>query len=248
MSTIFIQHSEESPPGRALDALRSYGHSIKILRRFAGDPIPGNLDDVDAIVTCGGRDSARNNEANESLDTEAVFLARAHEAGVPILGLCLGAQLLARALGGTVSLLDGGPEVGFHDVALTPEGREDPLFKGIPWWTKQFQWHEDEISELPPNARLLGSSKRTKVQAFAVGTSSYGIQYHPEYDHELVVNHWEGNDPFIAAGGGHDELVRQTGLEYEEFARHADRFFESVALFLMPVDRLNTGIPHDLQY
>lgn len=248
MPTVFIQHSEESPPGRALEILRSYGHSIRVIRTDLGEPIPANLDEVDAIITCGGALSARNSETNELLETEAKFLASAHAAGIPILGLCLGAQLLARALGGTVSLLEGGPEVGFHEVALTPAGREDPMFKGIPWWTPQFQWHEDEISELPPGATLLASSKRTKVQAFLVGTSTYGIQYHPEYDRELVVIHWERDDPFTDAGGGHDALSQQTDVCYEEFARHADRFFESVALFLMPVDRLNTGIAHDVTH
>jgi GMP synthase-like glutamine amidotransferase len=248
MPTIIIQHSAVSPPGRVLDVLRSYGHSIQVLRTDAEGSIPANLDNVDAIVTCGGVLSARNTEPNEILEAECVFLASAHAAGIPIMGLCLGAQLLARALGGTVELLKGGPEVGFHEVAQTPDGREDPLFKGIPWWTPQFQWHEDEVTELPPDARLLASSKRTKVQAFAVGTSSYGVQYHPEYTKELVLGHWEQHDPFTEAGGGRDELARQTEREYEEFARHADRFFESVALFLMPVDRMSKGIAHDIEH
>lgn len=248
MSTIFIQHAAMSPPGLALEVLRSYGHSILILRTDLGESIPANLDEVDAVVTCGGALSARNSEPNTLLEVECSFLAEAHATGIPILGLCLGAQLLARALGGTVDLLDGGPEVGFHQVAQTPEGREDPLYKGIPWWTQQFQWHEDAITELPPDARLLASSKRTKVQAFAVGTSSYGVQYHPEYTRQLVVEHWEGDDPFTQAGGGRDELARQTEREYVEFARHSNRFFESVALFLMPVDRQSAGIAHDIDH
>ena len=121
---------------------------------------------------------------------------------MPILGLCLGAQMLAHALGGEVGKLPDGPEVGFHEMALTPAGREDPMFKGIPWWSRQFQWHEDAVLSAPPDARVLATSKRTPIQAFAVGTSSYGLQYHPEYTRELVVEHWNRPDPFTESGGG----------------------------------------------
>lgn len=248
MATIFLQHSELSPPGLAVDVLRSYGHALHVIRADQGAALPANLDDIDAIISCGGIQSARSDESSEMIEQECALLAEAHAAGIPILGLCLGAQILARALGGTVSLLEGGPEVGFKEVALTPDGREDPMFKGIPWWTQQFQWHEDAVTELPPGARLLASSELTRVQAFAVGTSSYGIQYHPEYDRALVVEHWQREDPFTQAGGGREELARQTDRCYEEFARHASRFFESVALFLMPVDRLSRGIPHDISH
>ncbi len=246
MPTLIIQHCGDSPPGNVLTILRSYGHSIQTIRTDLGDPIPENLDNLDAIISCGGPQTVR--KPDDVLNQEFTLLANAHAAGIPILGLCLGAQILAHALGGEVALLEGGPEVGFHEVALTPDGREDPLFKGIPWWTKQFQWHEDEISKAPPDARILSSSKRTKVQAFAVGTNSYGVQYHPEYTRQLVVDHWERPDGFTEAGGGKEELAKQTDREFDEFQRHALRFFESVALFLMPVDKISAGIPRDLEH
>ena len=246
MPTIFIQHHEVSPPGSTLEVLRTYGHSIRVIRTDQGESIPDNLDDIDAIISCGGPQSVLESDA--AMETEYAFLRAAHDAQIPILGLCLGAQILAHALGGEVGRMSGGAEVGFHDVALTPEGREDPLFKAIPWWTRQFQWHQDEITTAPPEARILASSKRCKVQVFAVGTSSYGVQYHPEYTRELVVEHWNRPDPFTESGGGTQELSRQTDEYYDEFERHGLRFFESVALFLMPLDRISAGIPRDLEH
>ena len=93
-----------------------------------------------------------------------------------------------------------------------------------------------------------GGSANAPVQAFAVGISSYGIQYHPEYTRQLVVDHWNRPDPFTESGGGVEELSRQTDAYFEEFNRHGQRFFESVALFLMPLDRFNTGIARDVEH
>ena len=239
MPTVFIQHHPASPPGSTLDVLRSHGHSIRIIKTHEGDEIPDSLDGIDAIISCGGPRSVCSPDA--AMEREYELLRLAHRAEVPILGLCLGAQMLAHALGGEVGKLESGPEVGFHEVALTPAGREDPLFKGIPWWTRQFEWHEDGVLTAPPDARVLASSKSAPIQAFSVGISTYGIQYHPEYTRDLVVEHWNRPDPLTEAGGGIEELARQTDLHFDEFHRHGMRFFESVALFLMPVDRLSEG-------
>lgn len=246
MPTIFIQHHAFSPPGTTLEVLRTYGHSIRVIRTDEGESIPDNLDDIDAIVSCGGPQSVLHSD--EKMEAEYAFLRSAHDAQIPILGLCLGAQMLAHALGGKVDKVDDGTEIGFQEVALTPAGREDPLFKGIPWWNRQFQWHEDQVVTAPSDARVLASSKRCKVQVFAVGTSSYGVQYHPEYNRQLVVEHWNRPDPLTESGGGIPELSRQTDEYYDEFERYGLRFFESVALFLMPLDRISSGIPRDIEH
>jgi len=246
MSTIFLQHHEDSPPGSAVEVLRSHGHAIRVIRTFAGDPVPTTLDGITGIVSCGGAQSVLDSDA--AMEAEYALLREAHERQVPVLGLCLGAQMLAHALGGEVGRLPDGPEVGFHEVGLTPAGREDPMFKGIPWWTQQFQWHEDGIVSAPPDARILAAGRRVPVQVFAVGTSSYGIQYHPEYTRDLVDEHCRRSDAMAAAGGGPEALARQAGEEFPDFERHALRFFESVALFLMPLDRMSAGIAKDVRH
>ena len=104
MSTLIIQNGETSPPGLALETLRRFGHSIQMVKVWNGESLPEDLGDVDAILSCGGEQSARNDVSDPAVDAQCAFLARAHEAGVPILGLCLGAQILARALGARSNL------------------------------------------------------------------------------------------------------------------------------------------------
>lgn len=246
MSTLIIDHHPVSPPGRCLEILRTYGHKVRLVRTHAGDTVPTDLDGIDAIVSCGGEQSAC--EPDAAMEAECALLAAAHAASVPVLGLCLGAQLLARALGGEVAKLADGPEVGFLEVALTPAGREDPLWKGIPWWSHQYLSHEDEVRTAPPGARILASSRRTPIQAFAVGSFTYGVQYHPEFTRDIVTGHWTKPGRFTDAGGGTEELMRQVDVHQEAFDRHAERFFESVALFLMPLDRLHAGVTREVEH
>ncbi len=248
MATLIIQNGETSPPGLALETLRRFGHAIRLVKTWQGETLPDDLVDVDAILSCGGEQSARNDVADSAIESQCALLALAHEAGVPILGLCLGAQILARALGGTVSSLEGGPECGFTEVSLNSVGREDPLFKGIPWKTHQFSWHEDVISALPPGAQALASSRRTDVQAFLVGTSTYGLQYHPEYGAAPLEEHCRRTDAFAASAGGSDALMADLSEHGVNVMRHAERFFESVALFLMPADRIHRGVRHEIEH
>lgn len=248
MATLIIQNGETSPPGLVLETMRRFGHSIQLVRSWEGESLPVDLTDVDAIICCGGEQSARNDVSDPIIESQCALLALAHEAGVPILGLCLGAQILARSLGGTVASLEGGPECGFTEISLNSVGREDPLFKGIPWKTHQFSWHEDAISKLPPGGLALASSRRTEVQAFLVGTSSYGFQYHPEYGAGPLEEHCRRTDSYAASAGGSEALMADMKVYGANTLRHADRFFESVALFLMPSDRINRGVRHEIEH
>jgi GMP synthase (glutamine-hydrolysing) len=163
-------------------------------------------------------------------------------------GLCLGSQLLGRALGGTVSRLEA-PEVGWHEVTLTPTGCEDPLHAGIAWTSVQPHWHQDHVSELPAGARLLSSSTRCPTQAWAVGLRTYGFQYHPEIE-ASAMERWAEQDPDMLRAGGLtlDQLRQQTETHYPTCARLADRLFQSIALLLIPVDRRYQGIVKDLHH
>ena len=248
MATLIIQNGETSPPGLALETLRRFGHSIQLVKAWEGESLPEDLVEVDAILSCGGEQSARNEVEDVGIESQCTFLSLAHEAGVPILGLCLGAQILARALGGTVGSLEGGPECGFTEVALNSVGREDPLFKGIPWKTHQFSWHEDAITKLPAGGLALASSRRTEVEAFLVGTSSYGLQYHPEYGPGPLEEHCRRTDSFADSAGGSEALIADLAEHGANVIRHAERFFESVALFLMPADRIHRGVRHDIEH
>jgi GMP synthase (glutamine-hydrolysing) len=102
----------------------------------------------------------------------------------PVLGVCFGHQVLARALGARVERHPGGPEAGTTVVELTAEGRADPLFATLPSRVRVQQGHEDHVPELPPGAVLLATNAHTPVQAFAHGPHIRAVQFHPEFTAE----------------------------------------------------------------
>ncbi len=165
---------------------------------------------------------------------EKEFIARAHELNLPVVGICLGAELIAQALGGTVSKMQQ-KEVGLCEVNILPAGHTDTVLAGVAWASKQFQWHSYEISELPPGAALLASSDACKVQAFRCSMRTYGFQYHFEADRSMIeeyVTKFRGE--LHATGVTSEEFAKQLDAHYEMFARLADRVCLNIVTFLLP--------------
>lgn len=248
MSTLIIEHSDQTGADRLAVTLRDLGHRLQFARLHHGDSLPADLAEVDAIITCGGPQDPFD-DSIEWMADELDLLRRADALQLPVVGICLGSQLLARALGGAVAKMPGGIEFGWHRVALNPIGREDPVFAGIGWETMQFEHHSCEVTELPPDARLLASSETCKVQVWARGLRTYGIQYHPEIHRERI-DVWVDDEPEVLeqAGITREELARQTDEQWDTFARLGERLFEAIALLLMPVDRRHAGIAKDLHH
>ena len=249
MAILVFEHSDRTGVQRLGRTLRDHGHRLRIVRLHRGDAFPVDLDDVDGIVSCGGPQSA-NDDSLKWLGPQMELMRDAHELQMPIVGLCLGCQILARALGGTVGKVDGGPEIGWHDVRLNAVGREDPIHAGIPWSSVMPHWHNDEVRELPPGARALASSAKCKVQAWTAGLRTYAFQYHPEVEADAMERFIEDEPEAIEKAGLKREeiLLRKTEEHYVEFARLTQRMFESIALLLMPVDRRFRGLVKDLHH
>ena len=139
-------------------------------------PAPKNFD---AIIVTGGRDSIGDAKYFPYLKIEAEFLLRAMKLKVPILGICLGCQIIADALGGVVSVSSF--EWGWVEIRLTTEGLENPLFRDVPKSFHTFEKHRDKITGLPPGAIRLAGSAECKIQAFQYKDKPvWGVQFHPE--------------------------------------------------------------------
>jgi GMP synthase (glutamine-hydrolysing) len=120
------------------------------------------------------------------MDDAAAFIRKAADAGVPVLGVCFGHQLIGYAYGGRVRVNPKGWEVGTVEVELTDEGRHDPLFDGLPDTLHVNQSHRDEVGTLGPEVRRLASGAHTENQSLAVGAHVRGVQFHPEMNGKVV--------------------------------------------------------------
>lgn len=178
-----IQNDPEVPPGNILDFI-SIPHVILHPYRDSILPEP---ELISALIVMGGAMGA-NDDARFPFLFNLKNLIRAVVAiGTPYLGICLGGQLLAAALGAKV-VSNRWEELGTLPVMLTPEGEEDLLFCGIAETFTTFQWHHDSF-EIPEGGVLLASSALCRHQAFRVGNSAWGLQFHPEVT-EPIIRAW----------------------------------------------------------
>jgi GMP synthase (glutamine-hydrolysing) len=182
-SLLVLQHIACEPPAAFEDELRSRGLDVVRVELDEGEPLP-DWHEFPAIVVMGGPMGAYDDEDHSWLAAEKRLLREAVEGGVPVWGVCLGAQLLAAALGARVYRGEQ-PEVGVLPVELTPAAAGDPVFGHAPSSFPTLQWHGDSF-DLPAGATLLASSPAYPNQAFRVG-GSYGLQFHLEVPLELAV-------------------------------------------------------------
>lgn len=179
-----LQHHEAETSGTLGDTLRARGIEARTAAGFAGEPIPRRLGDAAGLVIMGGPMGVSEQERYPFLEDEVALIrdALAHDA--PILGICLGGQLLAHALGAAVTK-SARPEIGWHPLRLTEAARQDRLWAGLPSPCMAFHWHGD-MFDLPRGAVALASSELTPCQAFRSGASAYGLQCHLEVTTPLI--------------------------------------------------------------
>lgn len=177
-----IQHVAFEHPGLIAEIARSHGVALDVRRKDLGEPLP-RPDAVSGLVVLGGPMGAYDDAEHPHLADERDLLAGAVEHGVPVLGVCLGAQLLAAALGAEVSR---GPtlEIGIGEVELVAE---DPALGTAGARLPVFHWHQDTF-ELPAQAKLLARSDLYAHQAFRAGERAWGLQFHVEVDRQLAAS------------------------------------------------------------
>jgi len=216
-----IQNDPEVPIGVFGELLEEWRLPFRLVRLDIGDSLPVG---ADAVIVLGGAMGVHDEALHPFLRPLKEFLARRLIAGTPLLGICLGGQLLASLAGGVVSSKCRG-EQGLVEVSLTSSGLSDPLFSGIGQRFQAFQWHNDSFS-IPSVALHLAASDACPGQAFRAG-NAWGLQFHPEVDRGLVAA-WSGKTAahttltteFAAVETAHRALARQLLANFLTIANH----------------------------
>ncbi len=211
---LVIQHEPEAPAAWLGEWWEQRGIALDVCRGDLAHPVPARVDRrVHAgLVVLGGAMGACDDAAYDWLTPTKALIRRCVAEEVPFLGICLGHQLAAVALGGTVERNPRGRTIGLTPVGLTDEGREDPLLRGVDS-ALAVHYNDDIVTEPPPEATVLARSPGGEIQALRLGPSAWGVQFHPETSPEVFAS-W-GSD---LAASEHEPLVRAVSAARDQLA------------------------------
>ncbi|MBI4488477.1 MAG: gamma-glutamyl-gamma-aminobutyrate hydrolase family protein [Deltaproteobacteria bacterium] len=203
-----IQHIDCETLGTIADALRAEGLSTQLIQTFKDQPVPGEIGEALGLIVMGGPMAVYEQDRFPFLRQEIRLIENALQEEKPILGVCLGSQLLAAALGAKVTK-GRKKEIGWYPISLTDAAMTDPLWSGMQSPFVAYHWHGD-IFELPRAAFSLASSDLTRCQAFRCGDHAYGFLFHMEVTEKIIGQMVETfTDELIEEDIDGDEIVRQ---------------------------------------
>jgi GMP synthase-like glutamine amidotransferase len=261
---IILQHVPFESPGRIVPVFRDFGIPIEVRHLYKGDEVPTDLDELRVLVVLGGPMGVKDigSEKFPFLAQELELLKRMVAADRPVLGICLGAQLLAHAAGAKVypNAKPGAtpndpptpmPEVGWGPVLFPFPGGTEPLVMGLMDGAPMFHWHFDTFDlprlPAPPNPApppapppptgnsLLSSTRTCKNQAFRFKTKLFGFQYHFEFteaDIEAVVANDQPTWQQVLGPDGNERIRQDTATHYRRHARLGNRILTNFVQFL----------------
>ncbi|GAC1444726.1 MAG: type 1 glutamine amidotransferase [Mycobacteriales bacterium] len=209
-TALVVTHTVSESAGTLAEWLPCAGVDLEVVEPWNGAGLPDRVT-TDALIVMGGPQQAYDDGSAPWLRRTKELMRAATKEGLPVLGICLGGQLLAEAMGGRVAPGADGPELGARFISKRDAAGNDPIFSDIPLSPVVVQWHWDAITELPPGALLLAASPRYPHQAFRVGAKAYGLQFHIETPPEMVRG-WAADDA---------EGVRAAGLDPDLLADRA---------------------------
>ena len=227
MNVLIIKHIDIEGPGLIEHYLMQRKIFYQILCLETDDRFP-KLDSLTHIFILGGPMNVYEEDRYPFLRDEDLFIKEAIQRGKSVLGICLGAQLIAKALGAKVFKAPI-EEIGWYDVSLTKIGSNDPLFSLLPKTFPVFQWHEDTF-EIPHNAILIATSSPVPDQAFRYGENTYGLQFHLEVTREMIrewmetyKEEFEGSQPPLLSK---IKILTDTEIKIEPYKKRGMRFLK----------------------
>ncbi len=213
MTVLVVQHAEVEEPYVIADALLAEGLRIDVLHTHAGAQPPEAVRDLSGLVVMGGPMAADSDDGFPTRSAELALISDALRRRVPVLCVCLGAQLLAVASGGRV-WRGKRPEIGWGSVDLTPDAMSDPLLAGLPRRLPVLHWHGDSF-DLGGGAVVLASNGNYRNQAFRLGPAAWGLQFHLEVT-PTAVQRFVDAFPAEAASVGSEAVLAPTAACLEE--------------------------------
>ncbi len=229
MHILVLQHARVEHPGVFRRFLTEDGHSWDTVELDEGEKMP-DLDEYDGLWVLGGPMDVWQEQEHPWLKEEKAFIRKAvQDKGLAYLGLCLGHQLLAEALGGEVGPSQT-PEIGVMEVQLTEAGATGVFLDGLPERFECLQWHSAEVKKMPPGAQCLVTSPGCVVQAMKWGTRAHSVQFHIETEADTVEN-WAAIPEYSAAletamgADGMARLQADCAARMEQFNTLAERLY-----------------------
>jgi len=219
-----LLHADPETPGLIAEILDRRGIETETVRGYAGERIPASMGGRDALVVMGGPMGVHDQGRLPFLQDEIGLIGDALRSGKPVLGVCLGSELLAAALGAKVE--PARKEIGWYPVTLTDAAAHDPLWRDADRQVEVFHWHGDAF-ELPRGAAPLASSALTPHQAFRHGRASYGLLFHMEMDEAMVRGMVESfGEELREAGADGDRILAQAPDAVREMRRVGSIVFD----------------------
>ncbi len=200
---LVVEHEADDPPAWFGVWLEDAGCDLHVRSPWAGDELPAGLAAHDGLLVMGGWMSAHHDAEVHWLAAVKELMREAARDGVPTLGICLGHQVAAVALGGAVTRNPLGYQIGLVDVGWSEAAADDPVFGAATTARRGTHWNGDIVTELPPGATVMATSPRGEIQAARHADTVWGVQWHPEID-EPLLRRWVDEAPDEPAAAGLD--------------------------------------------
>ena len=222
---LVLQHIDCEDLGTIEQAMIHRGISYRYVRLFDGDPLPEDIKNYSGLIILGGPMNVYEEDVYPYLKGEDILIKEAIKRRIPVLGICLGGQLIAKATGAKVNK-GTKKEIGWYDLLLTPGGKADKVFKNSPERLTVFQWHGDTF-DIPSDATHLAGSVLFPNQAFRIGDNIYGLQFHLEVTQKMIsrwINEYKDElssldyiDP--------EKIIKDTDKYIKTLSQHAELFY-----------------------